>query len=214
MEISNQSTLNPWLSIWTKPRATIQQIVESNPTQYVLLLAALGGVSNSLDRASVKNTGDLLPLWLVMVLVILGGSFVGVLGLYVGSFVIRWTGKWIGGVGNTQHIRAAMAWANVPSVVNLLIWVPQLLLVGHEMFTKATPRLEGSLSLSSAMLVLGTIQTVMSIWAIFIFFKSLGQVQGFSAWKALGNVCLATLILIGPIVVAGILFAVLIPMLV
>ena len=40
-------------------------------------------------------------------------------------------------------------------------------------------------------------------WSIVVFLKSLGQVQGFSAWKALGNVVLAMLAVILLIIVIG-----------
>jgi len=41
--------INPWLSIWIKPRATIRWIVNTDPTQQVILLAALGGIAQTLD---------------------------------------------------------------------------------------------------------------------------------------------------------------------
>ena len=56
------STLNPWLSIWTKPRATIQQIIDTNPKRFVLLISAIAGISNTLDRASMKSIGDSVEL--------------------------------------------------------------------------------------------------------------------------------------------------------
>ena len=43
MESINKQTLNPWISMWTKPRSTIQQIVNENPTYLVLVLAAIVG---------------------------------------------------------------------------------------------------------------------------------------------------------------------------
>jgi hypothetical protein len=49
------SVENPFLTIWTRPRATIRAIVDTDPNRHVLLLAAIGGVVNALDRATWKN---------------------------------------------------------------------------------------------------------------------------------------------------------------
>ncbi|MFL5801617.1 MAG: hypothetical protein ACJ8CR_07720 [Roseiflexaceae bacterium] len=54
MDHSLQPTLNPWFSIWTRPRATLRQLLDSNAdlSQQVLLLAALNGIIESFHRAS------------------------------------------------------------------------------------------------------------------------------------------------------------------
>jgi len=55
MESSNNEALNPWLSMWTKPRATIQNIVDTNPENFVLILAAISGFFTSIDRTSQEK---------------------------------------------------------------------------------------------------------------------------------------------------------------
>jgi len=54
--------LSHFLTIWIKPRGTIRQILDTNPQQYVLLLAALSGIYRALDRASGQGYGDNLSL--------------------------------------------------------------------------------------------------------------------------------------------------------
>jgi hypothetical protein len=39
------------------------------------------------------------------------------------------------------------------------------------------------------------------LWSFVIFLKGLGEVQGFSAWKALGNVFLGGLLVLGVVAV-------------
>jgi hypothetical protein len=57
------------------------------------------------------------------------------------------------------------------------------------------------------MLFLGLIELIGAIWAIVISLKCLGQAHKFSAWRALGSVLLAVLVLIGVFVVPfGLLF--------
>lgn len=51
-----KSKLNPWFSIWIKPRDTMKEIFISNPKN-VFLLILLGTFVQALDRASFKKYG-------------------------------------------------------------------------------------------------------------------------------------------------------------
>lgn len=192
--------LNPWFSMWTRPRATIAQIVERDPTHLVLLLAALGGFGETLDRASMRSAGDTVDVPAIFLLAATGGSVGGIITLYLGGLLLRWTGSWIGGRASPEQIRAAIAWAGVPVIWSLLLWIPELALFGNELFTSATPRIDASIVLTVLLLSFFVIETVIAVWAFVAFLKSLGQVQGFSAWKALGNTLLVVLVIIVPIV--------------
>jgi Yip1 domain len=191
---------NPWFSIWRRPRATIQWIVDTNPRRLVVWLAALSGFGEALDRASVKNLGDVMSVSVIIVAAAIIGAITGVVGLYVGSVLLRWTGRWIGGESSTRNIRAAMAWSAVPTIWAMLLWIPKLLLSGPELFSSFTPRLDTSLSLLLTYLLFTALELTAAVWTLIVFLKCLGQVQGFSAWKALGNAALATLVVAVPVV--------------
>jgi hypothetical protein len=188
--------LNPWFSMWTRPRATIAQIVERDPTHMVLVLAAIAGFGEALDRASMRSAGDTLGLPTIFVAAAIAGPVGGFVTLYLGSLLLRWTGSWIGGNASGVQIRAAMAWSGVPLIWALLLWVPELAIFGTELFTTATPRMDESIALALSFFA---IELVIGVWAFVVFLKSLGQVQGFSAWKALANGVLALLVFVVPI---------------
>jgi hypothetical protein len=201
MEDTYQQKLNPWFSIWTKPRATIQQIVATNPQRLVLLLAALGGLSTVLDRASMRNLGDKLDWPVLLLIAAVVGPIAGIATLYIGGALLRWTGNWIGGQGSALHIRAAMAWSSVPEIWGLLLWIPALAVFGQELFTSTMPRVEANPSLNIVLLGFAAISLVIGIWQFVVFLKCLGQVQGFSAWKALGNSIMASMVVLFPIII-------------
>ena len=202
MENINNQILNPWVSVWTKPRATIQQIVDTDPERLVLVLAAIAGFSQALARANI-SMGDtfewptIFPIFLILAI---AGPISGLIGLYIFSALIRWTGNWMSGNASSQNIRAAMAWSGVPIIWALILWIPALVLFGKELFTTETPIIDATPSLTLIFVGFGAIEITVEIWAIVVFLKCLGQVQGFSAWKALGNVFLAGLVFIIPIV--------------
>lgn len=199
MDNVTSKTLNPWISMWTRPRDTIRQIVDSNPEHLVLVLAAIAGFANTLNRASTKNMGDLYEWPLIFLAAAIIGPIAGIIGLYIGGALIRWAGGWMGGDASPENIRAAMAWSGVPVIWALLLWIPELLLFGQEMFTTEIQRIEDEPGLAYVLLGFAAIEITIAIWAFIIFLKCLGQVQGFSAWKALGNTLLAMLTVIVPL---------------
>ncbi|MEI8243431.1 MAG: YIP1 family protein [bacterium] len=119
--------------------------------------------------------------------------------MYIGGALFRWTGRWLGGRAGSREIRAAIAWASVLAIWGMLFWVPQLLLFGKDMFTTETPRIDSSYLLTGLFWGLAAVEMVIGVWTIVAFLKCLGEVQGFSAWRALGSVLLSILAILVPI---------------
>lgn len=199
MGIAVERKLNPWLSIWTRPRATIQQIVDTDPERLVPLLAGVAGISNALDRASMKNLGDKFELPSILLMAVGWGVIGGIIGLLLFAALLRWTGAWIGGKASQEQLRAAIAWSNVPVIVGLPLWVAELVLFGRELFTSETPRIDADLTLTFTLLGMGLAQLVLGVWALVVYLKCVGQVQGFSAWKAAWNTLIAAVVVVVPL---------------
>ncbi len=202
--------LRPWRTIWTQPRATVRHLVETDPDYMVLVLASLGGVAQVLDRASTRNLGDRLPLWGILLLALLVGPLGGIASLYIGAALAHWTGRWLGGVAPVAHLRTAGAWANVPNAWGLLLWVAAIALIGQEMFTRETPRLDSSPGLILLMMLISIAFIILGIWSFILLLKGVAEVQGFSAWRALGNVLLAGAVIVVPAVLVGLGIAIIV----
>jgi hypothetical protein len=185
--------LNPWLSMWMKPRDTIQEIIDEDPYRLVILLAALWGFSEQLSHAAGNSHGDSSSLATILLVAVIGGSIMGIVVLYIWGALLRWTGKWLGGKATPENIRAAVAWSSIPKVWALALWIPGLAIFGQDLFTSDTSMLDESIALLYTAMVLGAIWVTIWIWTFVVFLKCLGQVQGFSAWKALSNTILAGL---------------------
>ncbi len=137
---------------------------------------------------------------MIFLVALIAGPIGGLISLYVGGALIRWTGRYLGGSASPENIRAAIAWSGVPVIWSLILYVPGLALFGQELFTSETPRIDASSSLMLIYMVFSLIEVIIGIWALVVFLKSLGQVQGFSAWKALGNIILSVLVIVIPLV--------------
>ena len=187
---------SPWISIWLEPRKTIQSIIDRDPGYMVLALAALSGISEALDKASTKNLGDQVGMPALLGICLVGGIFSGLVGLYFFAFLIRVAGGWLGGTGKSGHLRTAIAWAAVPSIASMLLWIPEYWLFGHELFSAETPRIDSQPFL---FLPFALAELVLAIWSLVILCKGIGQVHGFSAWRGLSAMIIAVLVIAVPI---------------
>jgi hypothetical protein len=201
MEIQSQTnTASPFISIWTKPRETIRQIVETDPKKYVIVLAMLAGISQTLDRLSTRNYGDSLPVVAILAIGLVLGPIAGIISLYFGGALYRWSGSLLGGQASPEEVRAAIAWSSVPTIFALPLWIPQLLIFGQELFTRETPKIDANPILLVVLLSFAFIEIVMGIWGVIVLLKCLGEVNKFSAWKALGSLIIGSLIILIPII--------------
>lgn len=199
--------LNPWFAIWTRPRAVMRQLMWDHTTGMVLLLAAVQGFADTLNQFAMRSAGDQFSMPTMFLIAAIGGSIGGIVTLYLFGFLLRWTGNWLGGQGTDEDIRAAYAYSAIPVIWAMLLWLPELALFGEELFTTETPRLNENPLLWQALIGFGVLEGIIGIWAFVVFLKCLGEVQRFSAWRALGNAVVASLVLVLPFVLLGFVIA-------
>jgi hypothetical protein len=191
-----ESEFRPFKTIWTAPRRTVRRIIAVDPSLHVIALVCLAGVGQALDRASSRNAGDNLPLAAILGTACLVGPLGGIFMLWLGSHMIQLTGKWIGGVGKREHIKTAIAWSYVPSAFAVLLWIPMILLVGIDVFTNEMPSIEAQPLLLAPFLAIVFTQVVLALWSFVLLCNTIAEVQRFrSAWRGLGNILLAALVL-------------------
>jgi len=180
--------MNPWLSMWTQPRATMRQILDTNPDRLVHVLMVIGGIVGALTRAASRNAGDEMSLGVLWSVYGVVGAIGGLVTLYIGGGILTWSGSWLGGRGNFQQIRAALAWAQVPVVWALILLVIELAVFGQEMYTSKAPTIESNPGLVVTLML---IEVIVAIWGLVILVKCLAEAHGFSDTKALGSIILA-----------------------
>lgn len=192
--------LNPWFAIWARPRAVMRQLMWSHPEGTVLMLAALQGIVDMVSQSTFA-AGNADMAWLkVFFAVLVTGPLAGLLLLYLGAFLLRVTGRWLGGEGTSVNIRAAWAYSSIPVVWGMLLWIPGFAIFGEELFLLETPRINASPFLYNSWLAFAGLWAVIDVWAFVVFLKCLAEVQYFSAWRALANAFLAVMIMLFPLV--------------
>ena len=126
--------LVPWVSIWTRPRASLRQVLDGDPRRAVFRLAALGGVAGALKLASTSGFGESHAASIVLAVCLPGGAVGGILLLFVLTSLVGVAGRWLGGQGHMPEVMAALAWSYVPAIWGLALWLPRAALLGEETF--------------------------------------------------------------------------------
>lgn len=193
---------HPFLTIWFSPRTTVRHLLDHHPQYGVLLLACIAGIGRVLDRASARDFGDRMPLGVILALALVFGPLGGLFSLWLFSHLIRWTGSWIGGTADRQSLKTAMTWAMIPSIVSLVLWIPEILLLGSELFTSETPRLDANPGLALWFLGLVLIEILFTAWTFVLACHTIAEAQRFrSAWLGLVNLLFVGLLIFVPILV-------------
>lgn len=182
-----QLGVNPWTYIWTHPRETIRAIVNFNPKYRFIILSFLYGLPMLFYWAQDLSLGATTPILGIIIGSVVLATFVGMLSMTIGSALLLWTGKWLGGKATYYPIRAAISWSCVPYVYAIIIWAVLIFLFREQLFLDTFPQQDLSQGLLFSVLGLVVLQLILIVWSFILAIKGLAEVQGFSAWKALLN---------------------------
>ena len=183
-------TSKPLLSIWTRSRGTVRARLATDPTRYVLPWAVPAGIEQALARAGQHAPRPVAG----------GGAdghpdhraAAGTFRVVDDVSLAARTGQRMSGTASPQELRTALAWASVPTVAALLTWVRRRgVRTGHPAGGPANLGLHAGLAV-----VFSLIDLALSLRGCVLLCITVAEVQGFrSAWVGLGNLMLATLIL-------------------
>jgi hypothetical protein len=207
--IQSENQINrPWVSIWTKPKTTIRGIIEADPQRHLILLAGISGLLSLLNSAFNRKLGDQLSFLTILALVVIAGPIAGVIGLYLGGAILRWSGGLLGGKASQLEVRAAIAWSRVPQIAAGILLVGGVVILGPEAFTTEAPRFDAfltdlprvaGLSVYYGLVALEIATIVLSFWGLVILWLSISEVHGFSAWRAFAATLTPAAIVIVPL---------------
>lgn len=202
--------LNPWFMMFVRPRATMRQVLDDDPTRLVIPLAMLGGWLNVLDQASIKGLGDTIPVSTIFALSIPIGVIGGLIALYLCAAVIQWTGHWLGGRATVVEVRAALTWGRMPVYWAGLLWLPYLGFFGGEIFMTQMPSVESTPWLLFALLNLAVLELGLGIWGLVTMVLAVAEAHRISGWRSLGCILLAMVMILIPLfvlaMIAGVIF--------
>ena len=198
---------NPFFTIWTRPRATMRGILSTNPAYCVLPIAMVGGMLEVLQFEALLGVGDQLTIPVILLIALGLGPMLGVILLYAGAWIVEMSCRLLGGQADSREVRSALAWSSVPLLATIPLWFIRIALLGRELFTFFTfakPSLVSKPALAYVLAATAIPELVLSIWWMVVTAKALGEVQRFSAWRALSSM----LLLIAPFVILIVILAI------
>jgi Yip1 domain len=198
------SRQNPFLTIWTRPRSTIRGIVNTNPDFRVLPIAIAGGMLEVLQLESMVFAGDQLTVLPIVLIAVVLGPPVGLILLYAGAWIVEMSCRLLGGQADSSEVRSALAWSSVPFLATIPLWILRLACLGRELFTLDKPSLSGQPALAYFLAATVVPELILSVWWMLVTVKALGEVQRFSAWRALSSM----LLLLSPVIVLIVILAI------
>lgn len=184
--------LNPWLTIWYAPRATIRSAINYRNSKLLVFLAIIYGIARTFVFAINREFGEQMSLWLILLFILVIGTISGVIFWYIYSAINYYVGKIFHGKGTFDEMCTAMAIAFVPHAVIVILYVLGVVFLGEKLFYDAT---------------LSTIQTgwhsfsacfafVLLYWSIFLAIKGIAEVHQFSSWIGLFTISLPVIIVV------------------
>ena len=205
-EVDQLSDKDIFTKIWTSPRQVFKFINDNSYNKYVTVLLILSGISRSFDQASLKNLGDSMSLWEILAISIIGGGLLGWISFYIYASLISWTGKWLNGQGNTNSIFRMLAFSMLPSIIALVLLIPQILIYGIEIFKSEGNLIDAdwlsNVFFYSSMLL----QFLFGITTLIFCVIGTSEVQKLSIWKSILNLLLPVFVIIVPLTILALLF--------
>ena len=180
-------------AMFVRPRRTIDAIVDGERYDWVIGLAAIGGIVDALAQVSGRQADVGLSMMAMMAAVVIGGLVGGIVMLYLTGWLTAMTGRWLGGSASAEELRAALAWGRVPLLLVGVIYLVKFCLLGDQALAdEVTLHLAPRVMLTAAALDL--LASVFAIWSIVTTLAAVSAVQRFSAAKAVANLLLAGLV--------------------
>lgn len=193
----NPAKKTAWLSIWTRPRSTIREIVKTGSSYGYYFLCAVYGFPLFVSMVQSLSLGYVMPLGVIVLLAVIFSTFVGMAGISIWSGILYYVGKGIEGKASYKQLRTAVAWSNLPCLVQTVGWIALIAVFGaaaldsNFVYMQFTP--------GEALFVMGVflLQAIAGIWSFFILLFSLSEVQEYPLWKSLVNIVIPSALLVG-----------------
>lgn len=197
---------NPFKTMWTKPKFTIRQIVDTNPNYRIFILSTIYGLVSLISSSQSFSIGNILNLPIILLISLILAPFYGYLVFSVAASFIYFSGKILKGEAKYKEVRAAIAWSNLPMIGNLILWLILIFIFQEDLlkdFPGSYPITQNQRTILFGVLLT---QMIFSIWVIALYINSLAEVQRFSIGKAILNIIISVILFLAIFFVISIVY--------
>ncbi len=199
--------------VMVRPREVIRDILDSLPDDYAIPLV----IGATLSQFLVEDDFDQLTAALRHVSINVGGLIVlgttvlialfTIVVFYAFSYFASWVGRLIGGRGNAEQIRSALAWGSAPMVWAALYRIPVRMIWGAPVIDLVRSRDDGSGLLEAVsaasvpsgailapLLAFALLEATAAIWYLVLMSRCVGEAHAFSAWRGFASLALSIVV--------------------
>ena len=189
---------SPWISVWLKPRRTIENILAERPQRGVLLLGSLSVIAGTLSQLVRFGIEYRIFDWHIAAGLAIACAVAGLTGLYISAFIFKWSGRLLGGRASAAELRMVVAWGLMPSVLGLAL---ALVLAAAALVTGGG----NEAALAWILTLLRATALICGIWSAVILALMFSRAEGFGFGRTVAalflgwvlNVVLALVIALG-----------------
>ena len=180
--------MNPFLSIWKAPKATVKYLIEHKTIGYgliIMMIASLGpGIMTFADTFFLE--GFSLPA--ILAISIGAALILSIPGYFISAFAYTWIGKLLGGTGNWREMCLVIAGGGLLMIWTLPISILAVILYGKTLFTYPED-IFAVTNMSPGFYFLYTVILMgLSIFGIVVQSKGIGLVHNISALRGFGTI--------------------------
>lgn len=169
-----------WLTIWVKPRETVRYAIEKKPFGYVLVLVALFGINHILGLPEAEGWDFSFPIVLLLSLFV--GLILGFVKWFVEVIIYQYIGKAFGGKGQIREMMYAAAFANIPIIWSMILWIPANYYLGGIDYSTDPELTSTQLTVFA---IIGAIEIMLIVWSIIILVQAIKEVHRISGLKSI-----------------------------
>jgi len=192
--MKNKNLLNPWIAIWTKPRACLREMMDRDEKRPILWVVLVTGLINAAAAIYVgwDKFAHLTPIKhaSIIALKLFLGTFLAYGYLSMASWLYMLVGNWLKGTAGYETLMKAISWSFYPAMITALIGFIGLLI--------PNPFIE---------LIFLVLYTIVGIWAFVIFLKLIAEAHQFSVWRAFATFAIVVFAIISVVLMISVIIA-------
>lgn len=189
---------SPWLWMWTRPRETMQSVIDCSPNYGFFILSFLVGLPTAMQLAQAYGLAASFSFPVILLFILIAAIPLGALWLCIMGGLLYLTGKWLRGKASFAEARAALAWSSALMWIFFVIsCIALLIYYGSSWFTPTWINMPIGQGMMYVALLLWSVHVIAILWSLYVLVHALAQVQGFSIWKSLINIVLSGVLLWG-----------------
>ncbi len=186
--------LNPWKTIWTRPKETLREISAYKKNYKLYTLSFIHGFIILFSSSQIFSLGSRFSLPAIIAFIVILAIPSGLISISIQSFFFYWVGLLLKGKATYKEVRLAVSWAYVPQVVSIVICIVLMIMFGKDFFTQA-PLQELHTGFAGIMLLLSFANLGLGIWELVIFLLGLEEMQKYSFWRVLVNFIFGSIVM-------------------